>query len=643
MVEIRHHMQRFIAAGAAGLMAATAAVAAAPALAAESMGECTDTHLAVTGGSFNWGIKQSWRDYVEGRVAKGGWETTGVGYNGSAFTFTPKSNAGGINDDGRGTVLFSGSLRFTGHAGALDMTLSDIALVVKGSTVDIRADYLTYDTDFITAGEKGKARRGNDVVIAQTKLNSTPTARASSLSLTGTTTLTSGGAELFGQYNAGTAMDRTGGTLRLSESCGKAPTGTSGNSGTTGNSDTPLGRLNDTFGEVNGLLDNTGALLDTTDQLYDRVWRDDAATNSGAATNPGNSGSPNSQTPPASLGTTGNRTTAGTGANGAASGASGAADTSNNTGTTGASPNAAVSGAPAAPAGTGSGEVCTTGDSLGVTQAQAQWGVRESFLNYISGSIANGGWEMNGVGHDGGQFIFSGDSGAVNPAETTGTILFPGSLRFTGHGGTLDTRFSNLEIQFSGNTGSLVVNASSNSADGEPKDYGRVALGTLNFSALDLTDSAVSGTADVILTDAGAAAFGDFYPAGDALDPISFRADLGGGASCAAGQGEAASTAGGGGDSTSQAAELRAAGGDSGTADAIGDAATEGSVFDQMDGDGITSADGAGNGDQFRIKAAGAEGAASPDRQITLVLLIVAAFVVAGASLSWFGRRNPNI
>ena len=109
--------------------------------------------------------------------------------------------------------------------------------------------------------------------------------------------------------------------------------------------------------------------------------------------------------------------------------------------------------------------------------------MRTSFRNYISGSIANGGWRLAGVQESGDTFVFSGDAGAVNPSSNSGTILFPGSMNFYGHSGTLDTTFSNMEIQFSGNSGQLIVNANSNDVEGNPKDYGRITLANLSFSS----------------------------------------------------------------------------------------------------------------------------------------------------------------
>lgn len=601
-------------------------VLAGPSLAAEN---CTDTHQSVTSGTFEWGVKDSWRTYLQGNVAKGGWRTSGITDRGGIFGFSPTPESAVLNGSDA-VIPFDGSIEFHGHSGALDMTISDITLVISGYNAGIQVDYES--NKFAgTASGPGELISGDDVIIATVSLDQAFDAEAGAASLSGTTALSSEGAVLFGNYNAGDAFDRTDGTLTLDEACGKAPAGATTNSdGMSG----MLKELSGTFAEVNSLLGHASKLLDHTDDLYGRVWKGETATPAQPATG---ASAPNAS-----------------GTSGAAAGtiAASAGTTARPSGTPaagqGRSDRAATSqsgGAGAALAASGT-DVCTAESSRGVTTAQARWGVRESFRNYISGGIAKGGWELTGIGEEGGQFLFQGDSGAVDQQAGTGTILFPGKLRFTGHDGVLDTRLSNLEIQFAGNSGSLVANASSQSTEGDPQDFGRVALATLSFSQLDLSDTSVTGAAQTTLTEAGSLAFGDFYPAGDPLDPISFDASLGGAASCAEGQGgvaNAASTVGGSTGGASAAA-LRSGAPSGGAGAGFPSATTSGSVLDEFATDGATTSENLGGeaNDQFRIKSAGASNSADRDRLVTMVLLIVAALVVAGGSMSSFVRKNPT-
>ncbi|MWK60346.1 hemin receptor, partial [Pseudomonas otitidis] len=53
-------------------------------------------------------------------------------------------------------------------------------------------------------------------------------------------------------------------------------------------------------------------------------------------------------------------------------------------------------------------------DSKGIESATARWGVKKSFQSYITGSIDKGKWSLDQTTHSGGQFVFSGKSGAVD-------------------------------------------------------------------------------------------------------------------------------------------------------------------------------------------------------------------------------------
>jgi len=596
-----------------------------------------------------WGVKQSFRSYVTGNIARGD-ITVKDGATLSGGSIQYPASASSITGDSKGVVRFGGTVNFTGHSGVLDLTLSDIAMRIDGRSAELTADYSSREFEGVDSHTPGPLRTGNDVVFAKVALNSPANFSANSINLAGKTTLTADGVEVFGGfYEAGAALDNTAGTLSLEDSCGKAPEDTGGSTG--GGSDTNftgatdsgategiaglVGTLNDTLVEVNGLIVNSGHIMDNSGRLYDRVTGGSGSDASNSATSTqGNSGGQASTSTNSPTGKAAGNSTSG--ANNSGDSKSGSnATVGTNAGASAASGTSTPRTASAA-GGTsgGSGNVCQAGDSIGITSAEAEWGIRSSFRNYISGSIAQGGWELAGVEESGDTFIFSGDAGAVDPSSNSGTILFPGSIRFHGHSGTLDTTFSNLEIEFSGDSGQLLVNAKSNDVDGNPKDYGRIALANLNFSSLNISESSASGTAATTLTGAGADAFGNFYPEGDSLDDISFNASLGGDASCAEGQGTGGSATGTGGGS-SNAAELRNSGGAQG-------GSGNGSVSDEFElTDSTQPADDGSKGNPFRIKDA----SVSADPSITnstILLLLLGAFVVAGTTLTSFGRKNPN-
>ena len=196
--------------------------------------------------------------------------------------------------------------------------------------------------------------------------------------------------------------------------------------------------------------------------------------------------------------------------------------------------------APAAPAAAASNSGSSTAEQCtGVNSSQITWGVKESFRSYISGSIAKGGWEGNGVSESGSSFVFSGADGSVDANSQKGSVNTNGSLHFFGHDGKLNLNIANLRATFNGQSGQLIADMESSDVEGNGKNYGTVAIADLSYSNLSATSNSVDGSAQVTLTAAGADAFAGFYEAGTQLDPIAISAQLGGSADC----GSAATTA----------------------------------------------------------------------------------------------------
>lgn len=161
-----------------------------------------------------------------------------------------------------------------------------------------------------------------------------------------------------------------------------------------------------------------------------------------------------------------------------------------------------------------------------VSAATFNWGVRSSFRNYIGGGIAKGSWELSDTTYSNSTFNWSQGTGSF--ADGKGTINFTGSVRFTGHGGTLNTLMANPRLEINGSTGTLYLTVTSNNTDGVATNYGEVAFATVDASSLTVNGSTISlSGASATLTEAGAAAFAGFYSAGTALDPISFTGTLG--------------------------------------------------------------------------------------------------------------------
>lgn len=173
-----------------------------------------------------------------------------------------------------------------------------------------------------------------------------------------------------------------------------------------------------------------------------------------------------------------------------------------------------------------------TNSTCAVTGGDLKWGVKESFRSYISGTIANGNWEVSdGASYETPLFGWSDATGEIDAETGEGTVSFVGTLHFSGHEGVLNLVLKNPTIELNGDgTGRLLLDAKSNNAQGELViDEAQVYIGKIE--GIGQTDPA-SGTlsfeqASAVLTGEGAAAFGGFYASGDDLDPVALSVQLG--------------------------------------------------------------------------------------------------------------------
>ena len=400
--------------------------------------------------------------------------------------------------------------------------MSDFKVKASGKQAQISVDYVSYEMNRQDLS-RGKKIQGNDEVIATINLANPVEDGAGKVDLSGSTALTSGGAKLFtGFYQPGEALDPSSGSIALDGSCvgsgsgsgsgGERPLTSITGSFTGFNKEAMdiLSETNDTMNGITTFMGNTQAFLDELESFNNRGGSN---SNSGGSTSGtsnstgGNSASTNSASKNSSPSNSGSR--GGGGASGAGkTAASGPAHSGS------ASSGAPISGNSGEGGSGGDGAVC---EATGVTQATAQWGLKKSFQSYITGSIAQGRWDLSGVGYDNGRFQFTGNSGAVK--DGAGSVQYGGSMQFTGHHGKLDLNIANLEITFNGNSGELIADVRSSNMEGKKKDFGRTVIGTLNFKSLDIGTDTVSGEAAVSLSEAGSQALAEFYEPGTQLLP----------------------------------------------------------------------------------------------------------------------------
>ncbi|APQ54548.1 Hypothetical protein CpMEX30_1520 [Corynebacterium pseudotuberculosis] len=116
--------------------------------------ECS---VQVVSGSVKWGIKHSWRNYIQGNIAKGQWETTGKVTEGTGdkknkdfqfnFEVDPARTKIAV-ENGKITTseirTKDSSITFTGHHGALYSQVKSPIIKTSGDTVSAGSGYLGY-------------------------------------------------------------------------------------------------------------------------------------------------------------------------------------------------------------------------------------------------------------------------------------------------------------------------------------------------------------------------------------------------------------------------------------------------------------------------------------------------------------------
>ena len=172
-------MKRFTRAAIAPVVVASVlagAVVAPQAQAAEDTGTCKGL---ITDGTFDWAIKESFQNYLVGKIAKGKMELDeGVKRSDSTKVFTFPVNAAKSKLEGKSsaTIALDGKVHFTGHdhgtGPMLDMTLYDLKVEVIGDTLTLYTDYDS--RAFVNMSTKGDMLHGDDEPMVRVKLDKAP-------------------------------------------------------------------------------------------------------------------------------------------------------------------------------------------------------------------------------------------------------------------------------------------------------------------------------------------------------------------------------------------------------------------------------------------------------------------------------------
>lgn len=189
---------------------------------------------SATSGYLDWGVKSSFRQYITGGIANGSVSTGGVSQNGDGSFRFPLTGGSYNPTTGRGVLNFGGSVRFTGHAGALDMTVSNPQLqFTGGSTL-----YASISSKSLSSGavQSFNGAMGN--------VSGGPSLSGDTLQFGGlSVSLTGEAAPGFGGfYSAGADLDAVSGQATLGAAAAGGGSTTSGTGSTASAGTGPLGQ-----------------------------------------------------------------------------------------------------------------------------------------------------------------------------------------------------------------------------------------------------------------------------------------------------------------------------------------------------------------------------------------------------------------
>ncbi|MFF2832021.1 HtaA domain-containing protein [Cellulosimicrobium cellulans] len=481
--------------------------------------------VPTTAGSLTWGVKESFRSYIVGPVAGGGATTSsGAAVVDGLFRFGQADGGTWTAASGRGSVKYSGTVRFTGHSGALDLALTNPVVDVTGPGAGrLLVDARSTGLDGSTFDRKG-------VVVATLALGAPTTSGDGAVTYTkAAATLTADGSLAFsGFYPAGTALDPVTFTVGAA-STAPGGGGTIGTPGT-GTPGTPADPAKATLSVAQARPGDEVTISGVGFGAHEAGIRTEIRSTprtlaTGVTANAGGAAS-STVTIPKDV-APGEHTLLLIGADHTAS----APLTIVGAGTTGT--------------GTGSGSAVEQQCfAQGVNGATLSWGVSDRFRAYVTGPIAKGSVSTSGVQDSGSAFAWSGGKGSFNTDLGKGRASFGGSVSFSGHEGILDLRISNPRVVVDGSSGTLVVDVQSSDMEGNKSSSSGVAFASLDLSGKKSTSGSTitwSG-ARATLTAAGAKAFAGFYEAGTALSPVTFTFPVGGDVECDAYSGALAST-----------------------------------------------------------------------------------------------------
>ena len=511
-MSMSHNAKRswaFLASAAVGLsgIAATPALANQPAPTAQIVSEQAPAAASqsLQDASVDWGVKSSFRRYITGPVAGGSQELTGATSNADgSYHFTAAE--GTVEADGSYHVKFTGSsVKYTGHHGVLEVTISDLELVIKDGQGSLYANIserpyngnttpnppVQHDHTLIgTFDASSLKNEGGQLTLAASD--------ATKVKLS-----TEATSVFAGFYQAGQELDALAFSAKLVTKQAPAPEKPADPTPEPSQPAPEPSKPADPTPEPSQPAPEQSKPAEMPDPQPSRSSESPAPqpsqTSEAPASNPSKpSEAPSSQPAPQP-----------------------------------SQSSEAAKPAPAQPPATDAAPRTDVPKGQGhiIESGNLTWNIRDSFLHYLN-TIARGNITVEGLSKNAaGGLDFTSASGSYDEATKTGQINFAGKVHISGHHGQLNSSFENTRLVIKEGKGYLVVDAEALNMQGENRTFKDLVLAEVDLSGATLENNVLSAknAAVTVTVEGSEAIFAGQYNDADkrAMAPLSFSAKLG--------------------------------------------------------------------------------------------------------------------
>lgn len=510
-MSMSHNAKRswaFLASAAVGLsgIAATPALANQPAPTAQIVSEQAPVAASqsLQDASVDWGVKSSFRRYITGPVAGGSQELTGATSNADgSYHFTAAE--GTVEADGSYHVKFTGSsVKYTGHHGVLEVTISDLELVIKDGQGSLYANIserpyngnttpnppVQHDHTLIgTFDASSLKNEGGQLTLAASDATKVKlSAEATSV--------------FAGFYQAGQELDALAFSAKLVTKQAPAPEKPADPTPKPTQPAPEPTQPEQPAPEPTKPADPTPEPSQPAPEQSKPAEMPEpqpSQTSEAPASNPSKpSEAPSSQPAPQPSQST-----------------------------------EAAKPAPAQPPATDAAPRTDVPRGQGhiIESGNLTWNIRDSFLHYLN-TIARGNITVEGLSKNAaGGLDFTSASGSYDEATKTGQINFAGKVHISGHHGQLNSSFENTRLVIKEGKGYLVVDAEALNMQGENRTFKDLVLAEVDLSGATLENNVLSAknAAVTVTVEGSEAIFAGQYNDADkrAMAPLSFSAKLG--------------------------------------------------------------------------------------------------------------------